>query len=115
MASVYLEITCAAFPNVLAGMTLRKSPKSWSESEEENHQSTKKVFVTKSGTWDFVSDGTITILKHDGVQVGTLNDLDPGSVSVNDSGSGYSTEKDLDFRWTALDPAKEPKHLKAGA
>jgi hypothetical protein len=110
MTSIYLDIICATFPNVDAAMAIRKSGQTWSESEEENHQPTKKIFASKSGDWTFISDGTFTKLKKDGNQLGSLNDFNPDTALVGDSGSGYSTEKDVGFRWTVIDRAKSIKH-----
>jgi hypothetical protein len=115
MAALDLEIICRSFPDVIAVMTINKSNKTWSEGEEENDQKVKKIFATKSGNWVFVSDSTITKLKNGAIQVGTLNDFDPSTAKPEDTGSGYSTEKELNFSWTVLKPTKSLKHVKKGA
>jgi hypothetical protein len=107
MTSIYLDIVCAKFPKVEASIVIRKPGKTWSEGEEENHQSTKKIFASKSGDWSFSSDGVITKLKKDGIQVGSLNDFNPDAVQTGESGSGYSNETDVDFQWAVVDRAKK--------
>jgi hypothetical protein len=113
MTSIYLDIVCATFPKVEASMAVGKSGKTWSESEEENHQPTKKIFASKSGDWTFIADGAITKLKKGGNQVGSLNDFNPDTAQVGDSGSGYSTEKDVDFQWTVIDREKSSKRIRS--
>ena len=113
MASIYLDIICATSPKVDAAMAVRKSGKTWSESEEENHQPTKEIFASKSGDWAFISNGAYTKLKKGGNQAGSLNDFNPDTAQVGDSGSGYSTEKDVDFQWTVIDREKSSKRIRS--
>ncbi|MCK1538684.1 MULTISPECIES: hypothetical protein [unclassified Bradyrhizobium] len=77
MTSIYLDIVCATFPKVDAAIAIRKSDKIWSENKEENHQTAKKIFASKTGDWTFISDGSITKLMKDGNEVGALNDFNP--------------------------------------
>ncbi|MEY9419464.1 hypothetical protein ABIF69_005906 [Bradyrhizobium japonicum] len=98
MPSVKLGITCSAVKDVKAGMVLN-TDSTWSEQETKNGEPVSKIFKTQEGKWTYISEGDFTRLNNnDGMQVGTLNGLNP--AAPGSSGSGYGSENSRDIWWT---------------